>query len=436
MVAAGVAFAFIAYGSWIPFTRNQTNLGEALRHFELIREAGLIIGSRVDFGSNVLLMLPAAFCLFGSLWVPGRHGLNAFSAALVLAGCAGWAHVVEFGQLFFSARTPSYSDIVAQTLGAGLGIGLWWCCGGELWRRYFQSAERQPADRWVRGLIVYLAAMALYQLTPLDISVNPHDIYDKWQAGRISILPTLDPGATGIASLYELAADIAVWVPLGFLLARMGNRRVGELMARAVFVVGSIEFAQILVFSRHSALSDLLLGACGAFLGILLARRAHAEPVHRRGESADSGALGEFAIGVVLFLGYLLLLAIMFWYPYDVFLDRAFVQQRIEGFFAVPLENFFHSTILTATAGLFRKLVLFMPLGLGLGWCARAALMYLPRFAIRALVVGAACTAAAVIEIGQIFLVSKVAVVTDAAIMAIGGLVGYALCKRYLLSMR
>ncbi len=424
---AVLTLLFVAYGSLVPFTRNAVGFADGLILFDLIVEGGLVVGSRVDFGSNVMLMIPAGFFLAGALYVPRKRVVNAIGAVFVLVLCGTWSIAVEFGQIFFAARSPSVSDVVAQFLGAATGIVAWWLWGARTWRRYFRDTAVRAGDRYARLLVVYGVGMLLYQLAPLDLTVNPHDLYDKWRAGRISLWPTMD-AATGIAPIaYELFSDFAVWCPLGWLVVRWRRTTLADAFSACVLAIAAIEFAQIFVFSRHFAVSDVMVGALGAGVAAVLAdRRARGVPAVR-----DAAFAAPTLAALALSAAWCGVLAVLFWYPYDVVLERAFVMPRLHAFFSLPFETYFNSTILAAGAALMRKFVLFMPLGIGLAWLARAWSGRVPRGVIAIGVAGIAAAAGFGIELGQIVIASRVAVVTDAAIMAAGALAGFAAARRF-----
>jgi hypothetical protein len=84
-------------------------------------------------------------------------------------------------------------------------------------------------------------------------------------------------------SLVESAANLALFVPAGFLLAAARPRLSGWLVW-AVCVGGSIavELAQTLLPDRVPSLRDVALNSAGAGLGVLI----HAVAGHRRERSA------------------------------------------------------------------------------------------------------------------------------------------------------
>lgn len=429
-LGAAVSLLFVAYGSLVPFDRNGVGLDVALASFNIIREAGVLAGSRVDFGSNVLLMMPAGFFLAGLTWSRTRPVLNVVTALASLALCLTVSIAVEFLQLFFQSRSTAYSDIVAQAIGAVLGMGGWWLWGRRLWPRYFRAGEVLPGDGYTRLLIVYLVAMLLYQLTPLDITVHPGDLVEKWQLGRIGLWPRLPAGA-GIAALaYEIFADLIAWIPLGYLALNTRRYSAAGVVAGSALVITAVEALQLLVFSRHSTATDIAFGTIGAAAGCWLATLQHARldrPVGTR-QTAGAGQRVMFVLagGLVWFTG----LCSVFWYPFDVYVDRAFFNERVQAFFSLPLESYYRASILGATSSVFRKAALFLPIGIGLAYVVGQVRAPRARLAaqLAALAVAAACALS--VEVGQLLLISKVPRLSDAVFMFAGSAIGYAAAAR------
>jgi len=426
-LGAALSLLFVAYGSLVPFDRNGVGLDVAVASFRIIHEAGMLSGSRVDFGSNVLLMMPAGFFLAGLTWSRTRPWYNVVTAIGCLALCLAVSIGVEFLQLFFQSRSTAYRDIVAQALGALLGIGVWWLWGRRLWPRYFHAGEALAGDRYTRWLIVYLVAMLLYQLTPLDITVHPGDLVEKWQLGRIRLLPRLptDSGFAGLA--YEIFADMLAWVPLGYLACSARRWSVTGVVAGSVLLIAAIEVLQLLVYSRHTAATDVLFGTAGAAAGCWLALLHGGRTLRATGTRSIAGPGQRVILGLACVLVWFAGLCLVFWYPFDVHIERAFFDERVRAFFSLPLESYYRASILGATSSVFRKAALFLPIGIGLAYVL--AQVRAPLAAkLAALAAAGACALG--VEAGQLLLVSKVPRLSDAGFMFAGAVIGYVAAAR------
>lgn len=429
-LGAGLSLLFVAYGSLVPFDRNGVGLDVAMASFELIREAGFLAGSRVDFGSNVLLMAPAGFFLAGLTWSRTHPALNVAGALASVTLCLAVSISVEFLQLFFHSRSTAYSDIVAQAIGAVVGMGGWWLWGRRVWPRYFRAVGTHPGDVHAQLLIIYLAAMLLYQLTPLDITVHPGDLVEKWQLGRIGLWPRF-PAGTGITVLaYEVFADLIAWAPLGYLLLNTRRYPVTSVIAASTLIIAAVEVLQLLVFSRHTTATDIVFGSAGAAAGcwiarLQLARSGRALP-HPRSVGAGQRVLPMLLAVLAWFAG----LCCVFWYPFDLHVERAFFNERVQAFFSLPLESYYRASILGATSSVFRKAALFVPIGIGLAYLVAQLRAPRARCGAKLAAVVAAAAGALVVEVGQLLLVSKVPRLSDAVFMFAGAIVGYAAALR------
>jgi len=112
--------------------------------------------SYLDFPLNVLLFTPFGFGL-ASLLDQARLSKKATFSAILLAGfLLTW--LVESLQFFLPGRTPNYSDLIANTLGALLGLA---CFRAWQDRRRFLSALLQPRYLVLSFLIYLLLLSAL-----------------------------------------------------------------------------------------------------------------------------------------------------------------------------------------------------------------------------------------------------------------------------------
>lgn len=122
--------------------------------------------------------------------------------------------------------------------------------------------ERSPRlRRWaVGGLIVYGAAAFGVLLAPVSYG----DIIDSiWGMLREAV------GITFGAGWIEFAANVALFLPIGFLLTfLLRNPWFGALLGTAVSV--AVEIAQIMIPDRQPTLRDIVANAIGAGFGALL----------------------------------------------------------------------------------------------------------------------------------------------------------------------
>ena len=156
--AAGLAgTAFAIYGSLVPLHYAPISWAEAATRFARIRYLALGVDSRADFVSNILLFVPLGFLFMGALRAQRLGIAGTIIAGIAVAvGCALLSVAIEFTQEFFPPRTVSINDIVAETAGGLIGIGIWCAIGHALtaWLNRF-ARERERPRRLVHILMAY-----------------------------------------------------------------------------------------------------------------------------------------------------------------------------------------------------------------------------------------------------------------------------------------
>ncbi|MCE2907591.1 MAG: VanZ family protein, partial [Burkholderiaceae bacterium] len=406
--------AFFVYGSWAPLAMQAQAPAEAWARFLALPAPWQGDASRTDLAANFLLTVPLAFgaaYLLGTLasraW---RWGLTTLLWPAMLLLSVG----VEYGQVFFPPRTPSWTDVAMQVLGSTTGMALY-ALLGERARRWLAafSAGLPAVDRLQRGLLAYLVLFLAWQLMPLDLSLNPVDLYRKWRDGRV-LLPfsSLPPGVFDAG--WQIGADLLLWMPVGALgWLTLRQTRPAGLALRALALVLVVEVLQLFVLSRVSDVTDLFVGTAGVMAGAGLARalRRWGDWPASRQRVLLQGALAAWALGTVAVL----------WLPFDFDAQRATAQAWWASVSRLPFATYLQRTEYGALGEILRKLAVFMPGGVLLALLARGQA---PPAWPRLLALGAA---ALVLEAGQVLLPSKVADLTDAALGLLGGFVGWRL---------
>ena len=413
-LAAGAAayFAFVVYGSLVPlqFTpRSMDQAWIAFLHMPYFRPE---VGARADWATNILLFIPLAFLLAGAVDLNSRWRWPRIVG--VLAICLAITSAIEFLQVFFPPRAVSLNDIVAETLGAAIGITLWlwrgpWICRQVL--GWAQSTHREGRALYL--LYGYLLGLALFNLLPLDLTLSVHDIYDKWKGGRLVLVPFGFRYPSLQDGVIDLTLDLAVWIPVGILasFARAGSRR--QVLLYCIGLAALLEFCQVFVYSRIADTTDILTAALGCSIGMAFAKFVGARP---DGATESISAHGKSSRGIsptwLWAIVYAFGILAALWYPFNFRFDAAAAHARYAGMWAVPLEGLFFQSEFQAISNIALKAGLFAPLGvlLALGvnrWQGRARTVAAWGAAI--LVVGLAFVA----EIGQIFVPAKHPDATD-----------------------
>ncbi len=421
--AAALAWSlFVAYGSLTPFHIQPLESGQAWRMLWTAIQQPLQATSRGDWITNFLLLTPWGFAGLGALLVdrdrPLRRGVG---IGIVLAVGFVLSIAVEGAQIWFPPRHPSKTDVLAQTLGNVVGMGLWILAGQTLteWTRRHLHGPRAGQAAWL--LRIYTAGLIFLSLLPLDLTIRLSDLWAKYKAGMVNLIPfshwrwdapTLCGAVLGAAAFWPVGMLAALWP------ARDGGR--GQSIVRrwlaGVALVGLIEFVQLFVRSRYSDTTDLIVGAVGVSGGLAVAQTW----------SRVSG--GRSRLGVVLraacLIGFTLLLVAIYLAPFDLAADRGEVRQRLADMVRVPMETLRQGEPLAMIANVLRKLLLFGTLG----WLAsEQAISLAPQASARWLIATgliAGLLTASGIEIAQAWFPPHVPDVTDIAWGALGGGLG------------
>ena len=122
---------------------------------------------------------------------------------------------------------------------------------------------------------------------------------------------------------------------------------------------------------------------------------------------------------------YVSLLAAGFWYPFDVISDPALIRVRLAGIFQIPLSSLYWGSEFNATNLILAWTLLYAILGAGVStlFWFRAKLGVSKRVVL--LVSSASCFCVAlVIEMGQLFIASRGADITQVLVCTMGGVLG------------
>lgn len=407
---------FVIYGSLVPWVYVDRSLADALQAFTRIPFLQLGIGSRADWVANLLLFIPLTFLAAALFAADGSGGRRMAVSLLIAAAATALAVSIEFTQLFFPQRTVSQNDIWAESLGGLVGLGLhgFW---GERFQRWLGGFWRlqQQKDRLDRLLHAYLILLFIFNVLPLDLTLNPVELFHKWTQGRVVLLPFAGLKGDWFNGLYETATDALIWLPAGVLWALRARSTGGRVVRQALLAALVIELLQLFVYSRVTDVTDVCLAGVGAWLGWRVVQRT-------------AGALPRF-VGLlahrwlVLWLGWAALTLGVFWFPFNFSLDGLSLSAASSAFTRLPFTTYYFTSEYHAINELLRKLGFFLPGGLLLG----LALYKTDGFKRRATLAPMLLLVllAATVEVGQLALPEKVADLTDALLESGGGILGY-----------
>ncbi len=424
LVLAVAYTLFAIYGSLVPLNFQHHSWQEASEAFSHIRYLDLKIGNRADWVANILLFIPLAFFWRGALWPARGLVVRVLVALWVFIACVGLSVVIEFVQLFFPPRTVSLNDILAESIGAFVGVIAWCMFGRRLseWMAGWRNARGSPALSR-RLLYLYVFVLFTYNLLPLDLTLSPVEIFHKWREGRVVLIPFSFVFANPAEAWYGLLTDAIIWMPVAFLW-RLSPPTVRQTPLFAVILIATfLEFLQLFVYSRVSDTTDIITAAIGAGMGTWLSRHWAGQAQQAMQGGIASPSQGWLWLCLALLWGGLL--AAIFWYPFDFQTGRSFITERLQSLNRVPFETYYYGTEYRAVTEVLHKVGFFIPLGLLLALGVAQIRNYSWRQTAGWGALIAIGLVAFGIELGQLLLPGKFADITDWAMEFLGGLAGY-----------
>ena len=297
---------------------------------------------------------------------------------------------------------------------------------------------------------LYTALWCLSMTLPLDISASPREIWSKYQAGYIVLVPFTATRGVTLGTVIGWGLTALAAVPIGaFTLHALRRRgwRPGIWtagLAATMFVAG-VEIVQILVAQRTADATDILVGGAGAMVGVWRAGLGKLDDapdgllpagMHDQSGQAVAGARGASDAGAaqrglpVWAAGgavvWCVALVLYHWRPFAFSFDPTLVRERIDHVSLLPLQGYAAVSGVDVLAQALTKTGLGYPLGIlmaALLWARRPS----TRMGVRLRLIAGLMVAVglfAVLEVGQLFLPDRVPDVTDVLLGSAGAMAG------------
>ena len=352
-----IYLGFIAYGSLLPFELRDYSFSQALEMFANIRHLQLGIASRADWIANILLYIPLAF--LGGLALLGFERAHRFTLpglATVLALCLAVAVGLEFTQIFFAPRTVSINDLIAETIGASIGIGLW-ALGRERSLALWQDFRQGGRQALLAVAIAYAFAYLALSLFPFDFVVSASELQWRLTEGNHGWL-LAGNCQSGLRCAAGLIGEVLALAPLGLLLALA----IPGLRERWVLLAGIglgllLEGLQLLMASGVSEGLFVPLRGLSLILGMQLGRQL---------ERLDMAWLASWIWRAIPYLvpPYLLtVMALNNWFSAP-WLSLSAILARLDEIRLLPFYFHYFTTETTAMISLLAQAAMYTPLGL------------------------------------------------------------------------
>jgi glycopeptide antibiotics resistance protein len=425
--------ALVIYGSLVPFHFRPLAASEAAARLAEVCRSPLRVESRSDWLANILLFIPLGFLLMAA-WCADRPRWTGLVAALVVVpACALLSAAIEFTQLYFPPRVTSLNDVAAESLGGLLGTVLWLAAGQRLtntardfwagWSARGRAAQLLPA---------YLALLVLVNVMPLDLTLSPVEIYHKYRAGRVVLVPFTTPHVGLVEFVGKQCWNMACFLPAGLLLAGLpgpawrSRRAWLRVLGVGLALAALVEGLKLFVVPRSSDATGLITGSLAVLAGWALIRK---DEVGRMKDEAISFQPSAFSLapGVrpVLLVAWLGVLVLLNWEPFNFRSDPAVALARLRQVSPIPFADYYQGGYLDAYDQFLNKTLMFLPLG--------ALLTPMRPTQTRGtgmLILGLCLALAAVFEAGQLFLPTRYTSVTDVLVEGLGGWLGFIVASR------
>ncbi len=270
----------------VPSTNRSTAALQAFSHIPYLR---LGVASRADWVANILLYMPLAFLLAGAAASARSRAARIAGTVAAIAFCVALAFAIEFAQLFFPPRTVSKNDLIAETIGTGLGVTLWFALGSRI--RGLVGHVQLGGPRATRAaLILYVIAYLAFSLFPYDFLISGKELAAKLgEPGRSAWV--LSDSCGGIVRCSaKLFAEILLAAPLGMLFGMLRGRdrpaRYRRVLLWGLALGAAIEGLQIFLASGVSQGLSVLTRGLGAVWGLAFQRVFDRRVVRRASRDA------------------------------------------------------------------------------------------------------------------------------------------------------
>jgi VanZ family protein len=180
---------------------------------------------RPDWIANLLMMVPFGLLATGAFGTARSPGARILGTALALLLSLGFVLAIKYGQVFFPPRTVSLNYIIAQSIGAALGVGLFHPLRATMRRLAAVTDQASRAGLVLDAAIFGFVAFALF---PFDIALSTQDLAARFAALPSLLLSVPDAGRPLGLRVVLSAATAIIAMPLGMRLC-LRTRRPGEL---------------------------------------------------------------------------------------------------------------------------------------------------------------------------------------------------------------
>lgn len=270
-----------------------------------------------------------------------------------------------------------------------------------------------PLIGWII-LVIYI----IYGTTiPFDFSLRLEDIIQR--ISRANYIPFYNEYTHRRVSIPDVISNLLLFIPYGFLLYwGLQNKGISRGKSKLIcvfsaFVFSSfIEFLQLFSAFRTSSITDVINNIFGAYIGCILSNRFLLSLKDKFFEQLN--ILRQKNPFLLFLIPYSLLILLGFMFPFDISIDVGDIKHSLKNTNLIPFYNYNHPFINTGL-NLFPFIIF--------GFIGYAALRrYSSNAIFNTIFLGVGL--AVLIEICQIFIVSRFTDISEVIIRGIGVLLG------------
>lgn len=347
-------YVFLFYGSLTPFEFQSVHIGWNEGISQILATGGYI-ESQMDWYVNLFLGIPAGFFMLGVLCLDKKTFWSAIYAVPVIFVCFLMAFTVERLQLYTVNRNCTLSDILAQTLGSGVGCVIWTISGQAIWdelRRFWNGSGIQSVIPIL--IVLYFLVLIIDAWTPFNIVYSLGDVWERWKNLEAFWIP-FSEYRLGV-SYYNISCllfYVFLYFPMGIYIQWQSSRLKAQdglsisrrqklvrdypllytaLLALTVSIL--LLFGQFFIQSKILYATNIILAVLAAMLGCFAFRRSF---------SGHRLSISIVCLSVILaaMVGY-------YWTPFDFSMDAFRNGNVFTVYQLIPLADYQRSHTLTA----------------------------------------------------------------------------------------
>jgi VanZ family protein len=225
---------------------------------------------RPDWIANLLMMVPFGLLATGALGTGRSPTARVLGSALALLISLGFVLAVKYAQLFFPPRTVSLNYIVAQSIGAVLGVGLFYPLRAALRRR---AAATDAASRLRHLLDAATLGFVAFALFPFDVALSTQDIAARFANLPSALLSLPNAGRPLGLQIVLLVATAIAAMPLGMRLVVQAERpALAQIAATGAALLAMLFGATLFILSAKVSVATFGLRLLGVVAGAMLLR--------------------------------------------------------------------------------------------------------------------------------------------------------------------